>query len=122
MKTFVNFSNHTSTSWTIAQREAAEQYGEIVDVTFPQVEPSADETQVKTLAEKMLKEILACDPAAVMVQGEFTLVYRVVTGLLERGIPAVAACSERKTEEWLQEDGTVVKKAVFQFVRFREYR
>lgn len=122
MKTFVNFSNHPSASWSAEQREAAEQYGKIIDITFPQVDAAADEAYVNHLAERMIEEIISCNPAAVMVQGEFTLVFRVVTELLERGVRTVAACSERKTEEWTQEDGTIVKKAVFQFVRFREYR
>ena len=86
------------------------------------MDAAADEAYVNNLAEKMIEEIISLNPAAVMMQGEFTLVYRVVTELLERDILTVAACSERKTDEWTQEDGTVVKKAVFQFVRFREYK
>jgi hypothetical protein len=121
MKTFVNFSNHPSSSWSEAQREAAEKYGRIVDIEFPQVPAEADESQVAMLARKELQAILSLDPAAVMVQGEFTLAFGVVSALISMGIKTVAACSERQTVEWKEDDGTAVKKAVFRFTRFREY-
>lgn len=36
---FINLSNHTSTRWSEAQKEAARQYGEIVDMPFSAVSP-----------------------------------------------------------------------------------
>ena len=59
---------------------------------------------------------------AVMVQGEFTLVYGVVNRLKNAGIKVVSACSERKAIEYQDEYGNDIKENRFSFVRFREYR
>lgn len=37
---FVNFTNHPSGSWGAAQRRAAQVYGEILDLPFPDVPPA----------------------------------------------------------------------------------
>ena len=49
-----------------------------------------------------------------------TLTYQLVK-LKEKGLTVLAACSERKISETILPDGTYRKKAVFQFVKFREY-
>ena len=36
---FINCSNHPSRYWSREQIEAAEQYGEVVDIRFPIVDP-----------------------------------------------------------------------------------
>ena len=37
---FVNFTKHPSGSWGAAQRRAAQVYGEILDLPFPDVPPA----------------------------------------------------------------------------------
>ena len=121
MGCFINFSNHPSKLWLDQQREAAQSYGEIIDLSFPAIQADASEEEVLMLAGSYCDKILSMDPAAVMCQGEFTLSYAVIQQLLKKGVCCVAACSDRVTTE-KQEDGKTVKQAAFVFVRFREYR
>lgn len=113
---FVNFTNHPSERWPENQRQAAEAFGEIVDVPFPAVEPDQDEAYIMRLADEYEEKILAYQPNVVLCQGEFCLVYQIVSRLKEKGIRVVAACSERVVKE----EGNV-KTAVFEFRRFRVY-
>ena len=103
------------------QRNAAEQWGEVVDYPFPNVPRNADDTEINQYAQDIVDEILKMQPSAVMCQGESTLTYAIVTKLLKNGISVLAACSERRAEEVLLEDGSVQKKTIFQFVKFRKY-
>lgn len=111
---FVNFTNHPSDKWSREQFAAATQYGRVVDLPFPQVDPAATEEDVKKLADEYVKKILALRPTAVLCQGEFTLCYNVITMLKEQGVPAFAACSRRIVEE---EGDTRVAKFVFEGLR-----
>lgn len=114
---FVNFSNHPHEKWGKEQLSAAKEYGEVVSIPFPAVSPSASEQDIESLAREKVREILDKEPAAVLCQGEFTLVFRVVSLLKQHGIKVVAACTERVATEL--EDGTKMSK--FSFVQFREY-
>ena len=120
-KVFINLSNHPSTNWSIKQTEAAKYYGEIVDIDFPLIRAEADETEIEELAEQYLERILEHDCRAVMVQGEFTFTYHFIKLLEKKQITALAACTERKSEEAVNPDGSTTKKVNFQFVRFRKY-
>ncbi len=121
----VNFSNHPSSKWGEKQLQAAG--GEIVDVRFPNVDPHAGSEKLDALAEKCVHDIGVAytsgssDLEAVLVQGEMTLCYRVVTLLKGYGIRCVAATSERNVVETTNEDGTTSKRVVFNFIQFRSY-
>lgn len=78
---FVNFSNHNSSKWGDAQLSAAKEYGNVIDVPFPMVNPAATKEEIQELAEKSVADILMNSPSIVMVQGEMTLVYAVVKRL-----------------------------------------
>ena len=82
----INFSNHPYEKWSDKQKEVAKEYGETVDLAFPAVPGMADESQIEALAldsiELILKNIDDDPKSAVMVQGEFTLTYAVVSELL----------------------------------------
>lgn len=119
--TFINHTNHPSARWGTAQRTAAEAYGEIVDVPFPNIPPSWSEEEVAVLAAQNVDVLIAHHPAAVLVQGEPTYACALVERLQAAGIPALAACSERIAREEVAPDGTARKVSVFQFVRFRAY-
>ena len=118
---FINLTNHPSNKWDEKQIEAAKQYGEIIDISFPDITAQADEKQIVKLAEQYFDYIRGYHCTAVMVQGEFTFTYHLVKMLEEAGIPALAACSERKVEEIVNSDYSVSKKVDFHFVRFRKY-
>lgn len=120
---FVNYSNHVSSRWSSAQLEAARAYGDIVDIPFAQVDPSATKAEVDALAEAEVAKIMDATPSVVMVQGEMTLVYNVVRRLESRGIKCVAACTRRRTDEEVQKLAAagLTKEGMFEFMRFREY-
>ncbi len=117
----VNFSNHLSQSWSEEQLAAAAQFGEIVDIAFPNVPADADEAFVSALADKCCAEICALGADAAMVQGEMSLAFSVAARLSARGITPLCACSERNCETAQADDGSTVRRSVFKFVRFRKY-
>lgn len=119
---FINFSNHPSFNWSDSQKEAAGKYGDILDVAFPSVPAEADETVIDGMAEDCVRQICSIpDVEAVMVQGEFTLTYKVVIKLKEKGMTVVSACTKRDVSEKTDKNGEIVKESRFVFVRFREY-
>lgn len=117
---FVNFTNHPSSCWGKEQLKASASYGEIVDVPFPQVDPSASSEEIVEKAKKYADLILHQKPDFVLCQGEFCMVYHVIKLLKEKGISVGAACSERKVQERVGETGTE-KTVFYQFVQYREY-
>ena len=119
---FINCSNHKSSDWSQKQLEAAKEYGDVVDIAFPAVDPASTAEGLSEVADRLYEEIIKHAPDCVMCQGEFTLTYAVVSRLKRAGIKTVAACSERRVEETQLEDGTTRKIAVFAFVGFREYQ
>lgn len=119
--TFINLTNHPSTKWGADQLAAARQYGNIVDLPFPAVDPEASSDAIKTLADVCIAKVMEYDNPVVLVQGEFTLVFAIVSRLKEMGIKAMAACAAREVVEHNSEDGTTTKSVVFRFCRFREY-
>ena len=121
MKTFVNFSNHPSALWGKKQREDAKRYGQIVDYPFPPVDAEAGTEEILQLAEICAEEILKRNPAAVMCQGEFTLVYAVIRKLKEADVSCLAACSRRVMMESKMKAGTSRKESMLEYVKFREY-
>ena len=121
--TFVNFSNHPSTGWSEAQKNAARELcsgGMIEDVAFPAVPADWDEAQVAAEAERQVDIIMQHSPIAVMCTGEWGLCSEVVRLLQEKCVRVVYTCSERITEEIPTDTGTG-KHTVFRFVRFREF-
>ena len=118
---FINLSNHPSGKWDEEQKKAAMHYGEIIDIPFPEIPAQADEREVEELADQYLDQILQYKCGAVMVQGEFTLTYRLIKLLAEKQITTLAACSERNTEETVNPDGSTSKKTIYRFVRFRRF-
>ena len=50
-----------------------------------------------------------------------TFVYRVVQRLEAAGIPTLAACSRRKSQETTYPDGSTLKRSIFAFAGFRRY-
>ena len=118
--TFINFSNHLVNSkenpWSEAQIKASTVFGEIQDLPFPQVPAYANDKEVDQLAIYYVDQIVRLNPDCVMCQGEFTLSYKVINMLKQKGIRGVAACSERNT---VIIDGR--KMSTFVFVRYRDY-
>ena len=117
---FINFTNHPSHFWDEKQTEAARQYGEIVDMQFPNISPSASAAEIRALAGNYLSKILVMgrpEDLVVHIQGEQTFCYALIRRLQGEGIRCVASTTERKTS--YNSDGT--KMSEFSFVQFREY-
>ena len=121
MHEFINHTNHPSARWEEAQRCAAEAYGVIADIPFPQIPADWDENAVRRLAEENARVILARSPAAVLVQGEFTYTYALINLLKAADIPGLSACSERHVSERVNEAGETVHESRFAVCRFRAY-
>lgn len=121
MNNFINYTNHPSVNWSKEQLQAARTYGEIIDMAFPEIEPQCDEEQVASLACQQAEEIIAQKPVAVLIQGEFTFSYALISLLLQAGIRVLAACSQRCTESVINEKQETIRRSVFEFVRFRQY-
>lgn len=118
---FINFTNHNSSNWGEEQINAAKEFGEILDIPFPNVNPYWDEENITAIADEAVTKILEEKPSVVLCQGEMNLVFSVVQKLKENNITVVSATTERKTEEISEPDGSITKKSVFKFVKFRKY-
>ena len=118
---FINLSNHPSDCWGEAQLDAARKnYGEIIDMPFPQITPNASNDELEILAQEYVQRIMSLAQSqnvTVHIMGEMTFTFMVITRLKEMGIRCVASTTERKTT--YNADGT--KLSEFSFVKFREY-
>lgn len=121
MGVFINFTSHPSALWQREQLAAAEQYGAVEDIPFPMVSAAADKAEIAAMADHYAAQILGCQPAAVLCQGEMTLTYAVVRRLQKSGLNVLAACSERVVQEKLMPNGATARNSVFRFVQFRQY-
>ncbi len=122
----INLSNHPSSKWDSKQKQkAVEIYGQIIDLSFPAIDPHWDTNKVKALALDYYRRITLIfdqcanepQPNAVHIQGEFTFVYKIVTLLKTSHITCVASTSVRNVIE--KENGEKIVR--FNFVQFREY-
>lgn len=119
----INLSNHPSNTWSEFQVQTAhDQYGEILDLPFPEIDPEWDQMQIGELAAQYLEKVktLASEHnanAAVHLMGEYSFCFQLVNLLKADGIEAVVSTSERLTE--MNPDGS--KTIQFNFVRFRKY-
>ena len=116
----INLSNHPSASWGARQREAAEMYGEIEDMTFLAIPPEAGEREIADLAEEYVARIAEraeTRDVTVHIMGEMTFCYAVITRLQPLGIPCIASTTRRQITE--AADG--VKEVHFDFETFRKY-
>lgn len=116
----VNFSNHPSLYWDNRQKEASQDFGELIDIPFPKIAPNATGKELRELSLQYVQRIVSLASTrtiTVHIMGEMTFTFMVVTRLKELGIKCVASTTERKTT--YSDDGTKVSE--FQFVKFREY-
>ena len=116
----INLSNHPSRYWGKKQQEASRCYGNVVDLPFPAIAPSANTQELQTLAHTSVQKILSMGEAesiTVHIMGEMTFTFMIVKKLKELGIRCIASTTERKTT--YNDDGT--KLSEFSIVKFREY-
>ena len=118
---FINLSNHASDKWSEIQIKKAMEYGEIIDIPFPKVDPYRDSEYIDELVETYYEKIREFDTPVVMLQGEYLFTYRLVNKLKAAGIKVLAGCSERRTIEYVDDNGFTARKSEFEFVDFKEY-
>ena len=115
---FINLTNHPSSGWSEEQLKAAYEYGKVIDISFPNIEPFFTSKEVEELAEIIVDGISDLDTHPVVhVMGEMTFTYAVVSRLRSMGIKCVASTTERLVK--MMPDGKKVSE--FKFVQFREY-
>lgn len=116
---FINLTNHPSEKWSEEQIRAARCYGEIVDMTFPIIEPTLTKVDILRLVKVYTEMIMNTrdGKTAVHVMGEMTFTHNLVNTLKELGITCVASTTKRNTV--MTPDG--MKISEFKFVQFREY-
>ena len=117
---FINFSNHSLSTWTEKQIKAAKEYGELEEIVFPNINPQFTTEQVQMLATDYVTKILThylTENLTIHVMGELTFCFSVVQQLKEKGVRCVASTTERIVEETADNK----KVTQFSFVQFREY-
>ena len=117
----VNLSNHPYKDWSEDQKKAAEKYGEVQDMAFPEIDPAMKIDKIKKeIAAAQIDEIKnMCKERRVTVHimGEMSYTFYVVSQLKAFGILCICSTSERDTEDL----GGGEKKVTFHFKRFRDY-
>lgn len=114
----LNLTNHPSVNWPENQKSTAvETYGNVKDMSFPQIDPNWDEDRIDQLAAEYALKIREINPTAVHIMGEMTFAFRLIAKLKEDRITCLASTTERIAEE----DNKGNKISIFSFVRFRKY-
>ena len=133
---FINYTNHPSENWSEKQKTAAAQYGEIIDMPFPDISPKTTIEEMNELVKgecnRIVETVENAEHSAVLCQGEFCFTYMLVNELLKRkqgayrwqsglySLKVLSAVSERKVIERTIE-GVTQKISEFCFEGFREY-
>ena len=105
------------------REELEERFGEVVELgaeekaLWSQIPSEGDHVEVQKHIWPILMKMQEYD--AVVCQGEFTAFVAVFTlcQTIQKNI--FVACSKRETVETTDEDGSIIKKAVFKHVQFR---
>lgn len=118
---FINLSNHPFTCWSEKQLAAAREYGEPVELPFPDISPEIGEKELKMLVDEYftkIQELTEGKTGTVHIMGEMTFTYALVERLNKSGIRCIASTSKRIVEEDTEGNRT----SHFSFVRFRNYQ
>ena len=116
---FINLTNHPSDKWSKEQMKAARNYGEVVDVQFPVIEPTFSKEDILNLVKECAEAIMGIKKGDTFVHrmGEMTFTYNLVNALKDVCITCLASTTERNTI--ITSDGKKISE--FKFVQFREY-
>lgn len=117
----INFSNHPFDKWSSKQKDVAlAEYGSVVDISFPMVNPAANTDYVEQLAQKYLAiitDVSAPNECAVHIMGELNLSFSILKKLQDLGYVCVASTTNRLVVE----KGPNEKEVKFDFVQFRKF-
>lgn len=73
---FINHTNHPSQYWSDEQLAAAHQYGEVVDIPFPLIDPALPSGEIGQLVQEYAGRIISLNPQAVLCQGGICILSR----------------------------------------------
>jgi hypothetical protein len=116
---FVNVSNHSSDKWSPEQLKSARQFGEVVDLGFPNVNPNLFSVELEDLVLEWLEKITSLEKDEMIhvhLMGETGFVCRLAMRLSNLKFHVLHSTTARVVEE--KADGT--KVSIFKFVRFRD--
>ncbi len=117
----INLSNHLSSKWSKEQLIAANIYGEIIDVAFPDVDPNGDESYISSLVDEYEAKVVTIageiDDITIHVMGEMNFTYSFANRMKQRDILCIASTTRRIVEQ-ISDDKKIVR---FQFIKFRSY-
>lgn len=122
---FWNLSNHPiDQTWSPRQIEAAQHIapdGLLIDIPFPEVDPSWSRKEVDMQAQHFVKDLAKRAEGeqrvvGAMVAGEPVMCQTLVRGLEAQGIPCYSATTRRDTIQEGEE-----KRSRFEFVQFRAF-
>lgn len=100
----------------------AKKYGDVVDLPFPEIDPYCSSEDIDHLVDSYYQQIIDLDShPVVMIQGEYLFTYRLICKLKEVNIRVVAACSDRRTIEYIDDNGFTTRRSEFEFVDFKDY-
>ena len=96
----LNFTNHPFLFWSENQKNhAIEEFVEVIDFQFPEIDPELDEMELEKLVRKYLEEILILKPTAVHIMGEMNFTFQMIYFLMQNKIPCYASTSYRVMEK-----------------------
>ena len=67
---FINLTNHPSNKWGEEQYLASKEYGEIIDIKFPMIDPKASKEDIAKLAMEYKEKIMLALPDCLLTLGE----------------------------------------------------
>lgn len=128
-KILINCSNHPSKVW---ESDMKKGWDKIIDIPFPNVPPDleVDSDEFILLQDNIIAKYYEItddyigDKIYLMLQGEFSICYNVVLWLSQQAdISLILAIptTKRETIESQKEDGSVEKRVVFKFVKWRVF-
>ncbi|MBK6339138.1 MAG: hypothetical protein KA275_02800 [Chitinophagaceae bacterium] len=118
----INISNHSYALWKPKQLiTALEKFDKVEDFFMPEVNPAFTADQVREMASKIIADIFiqyqhTDETINLLIAGEQSLVFYLISFGLQNQIPCFVATSKRNTV--LNSDGT--KTIQFEFEQFRQ--
>jgi len=85
-----------------------------------EIPPDVPRFDVTKHLEPILSWITEKNPDRIVCQGDYTAFTLILKRCWLTGMPLLVATSKRETAEEVAADGSVVKKAIFRHIQFRE--
>jgi len=115
----INVSNHSSEKWSPEQLKSAQEFGEIIDLGFPNVSPELTSIELEDLVDvwfaKIWSYVTMFETHYVHLMGETGFITRLATRLREHEIHVIHSTTKRNV---MEKDS--IKTSVFEFCRFRD--